>query len=139
MLYLDTSAVVKLLLREKESVALRAYFGNRDWASSALLRTELPRALGRVEPSVLPRAVDLLAQVSLLVIDTQVLDTAARLSPSTLRSLDAIHLASALELRDELTAFVAYDDRLLAAASALGMSVASPFHETRSPNLDVSS
>lgn len=139
MLYLDTSAVVKLLLREKESVALRAYIGNRDWASSALLRTELPRALVRVEPSVVPRAVDLLAQVSLLIIDTHVLDTAARLSPPSLRSLDAIHLASALELRDELTAFVAYDDRLLAAASALGMPVASPFHETRSPNLDVSS
>lgn len=126
MLYLDTSAVVKLLLREKESVALRAYIGNRDWASSALLRTELPRALVRVEPSVQPRAVDLLAQVSLLIIDTHVLDTAARLSPPSLGSLDAIHLASALELRDELTAFVAYDDRLLAAASMLGMPVASP-------------
>ena len=126
MLYLDTSAVVKLLLLEKESMALRAYIGSRDWASSALLRTELPRALVRVEPSVVPRAVDLLSQVSLLVIDTHVLDTAARLSPPSLRSLDAIHLASALQLRDELTAFVAYDDRLLAAASALGMSVASP-------------
>ncbi|MFN4002195.1 type II toxin-antitoxin system VapC family toxin [Microcella sp.] len=126
MLYLDTSAVVKLLLREKESLALRAFIGDQDWASSALLRTELPRALVRVEPSVLPRAVDVLARVSLLAIDTRVLDTAARLSPPTLRSLDAIHLASALELRDELTAFVAYDDRLLAAASALGMPVASP-------------
>jgi hypothetical protein len=126
VLYLDTSAVVKLLLLERESVALRAYIGNRDWASSALLRTELPRALVRVEPSVVPRAVDLLAQVSLLVIDTHVLDAAARLSPPSLRSLDAIHLASALELRDELTAFVAYDDRLLAAASALAMRVASP-------------
>jgi len=126
VLYLDTSAVVKLLLREKESVALRAYIGNRDWASSALLRTELPRALVRVEPSVVPRAVDLLAQVSLLVIDTHVLDTAARLSPPSLRSLDAIHLASALQLRDELTTFIAYDDRLLAAASALGMPVSSP-------------
>ncbi len=126
MLYLDTSAVVKLLLREKESLALRAFIGDQDWASSALLRTELPRALVRVEPSVLPRAVDVLARVSLLAIDTRVLDTAARLSPSSLRSLDAIHLASALQLGDELTAFVAYDDRLLAAASALGLPVASP-------------
>jgi predicted nucleic acid-binding protein len=118
--------VVKLLLLEKESMALRAYIGDRGWASSALLRTELPRALVRVDPSLVPRALDLLAQVSLLIIDTHVLDTAARLSPPSLRSLDAIHLASALQLRDELTAFVAYDDRLLAAASALGMPIASP-------------
>ncbi|GAA1741843.1 type II toxin-antitoxin system VapC family toxin [Microcella frigidaquae] len=126
MLYLDTSAAVKLLIDEKESFALRAYLSDHDWASSALVRTELVRALLRVDPSVVPRALDLLAQGNLLVIDTPVLDTAARLSPPSLRSLDAIHLASALELRDELTAFVAYDDRLLAAASALGMPVASP-------------
>lgn len=128
MLYLDTSAVVKLLIDEKESLALRAYLSDHDWASSALVRTELVRALLRADPSVVPRAQYLLAQGSLLVIDTQVLDAAARLSPPSLRSLDAIHLASALELRDELTAFVAYDDRLLAAASALGMPVASPAH-----------
>ncbi|UTT61642.1 type II toxin-antitoxin system VapC family toxin [Microcella humidisoli] len=126
MLYLDTSAAVKLLIEEKESSALRAYLSHHDWASSALVRTELVRALLRADPSVVPRALDLLAQGNLLVIDTQVLDTAARLSPPSLRSLDAIHLASALELRDELTAFVAYDERLLAAASALGMPVASP-------------
>jgi predicted nucleic acid-binding protein len=126
VLYLDTSAAVKLLIDEKESFALRAYLSDHDWASSALVRTELVRALLRVDPSVVPRALDLLAQGNLLVIDTPVLDTAARLSPPSLRSLDAIHLASALELRDELTAFVAYDDRLLAAASALGMPVASP-------------
>ena len=126
MLYLDTSAAVKLLIDEKESSALRAYLSDHNWASSALVRTELVRALLRADPSVVPRALDLLAQGSLLVIDTQVLDTAARLSPPSLRSLDAIHLASALQLRDELTAFVAYDDRLLAAASALGMPVASP-------------
>jgi predicted nucleic acid-binding protein len=80
----------------------------------------------------------LLAQVSLMVVDTRVLDTAARLSRPSLHSLDAIHLASALELRDELTAFVAYDDRLLAAASALGMPIASPFPKAGAPNLDVS-
>jgi len=126
VLYLDTSAVVKLLIDEKESLALRAHLGDHDWASSALVRTELVRSLFRVDPSFVPRALDLLAQSSLLAIDTHVLDTAARLSPPSLRSLDAIHLASALQLRDELTAFVAYDDRLLAAASGLGMPVASP-------------
>ena len=126
MLYLDTSAAVKLLIDEKESLALRAYLSDHDWASSALVRTELVRAILRADPSLVQRALDLLAQGSLLVIDTQVLETAARLSPPSLRSLDAIHLASALQLRDELTAFIAYDDRLLAAASGLGMPVASP-------------
>lgn len=126
MLYLDTSAAVKLLLLEEESLAIRAYVSDQDWASSALLRTELVRAVVRVDPSVVPRALDLLLQPRLLVIEARILDTAARLSPPSLRSLDAIHLASALELRDELTAFVAYDDRLLAAASALGLPVASP-------------
>lgn len=126
MLYLDTSAVVKLLIAEKESLALRDYIGDREWVSSALLRTELIRALARVDPSVMPRALDLLERPGLLAVGTRVLDTAARLSPPSLRSLDAIHLASAQELRDELTAFVAYDDRLLAAASALGMRTASP-------------
>ncbi len=128
MLYLDTSAVVKLLLAEKESFALRQYLGDREWASSALLRTELIRALSRVDPAVVPRALDLLDRPSLLALGTRVLDAAARLLPPSLRSLDAIHLASALQLRDELTAFVAYDDRLLAAAAALGMPVASPAH-----------
>ncbi|MBX9471543.1 type II toxin-antitoxin system VapC family toxin [Microcella sp.] len=128
MLYIDTSAAVKLLLVENESYALRAYIGDQEWASSALLRTELVRALVRVDPSVVPRALDLLVQPYLLAIEARVLDTAARLAPPSLRSLDAIHLASALELRDEITAFVAYDDRLLAAASALGMPVASPAH-----------
>ncbi|BAU31613.1 type II toxin-antitoxin system VapC family toxin [Microcella alkaliphila] len=126
MLYLDTSAVVKLLIAENESLALRDYIGDREWVSSALLRTELIRALARVDPSVVPRALDLLERPGLLTVGTRVLDTAARLSPPSLRSLDAIHLASAQELRDELTAFVAYDDRLLAAASSLGMRTASP-------------
>lgn len=116
------------MVLEKESRALRAYIGDQDWASSALLRTELIRALVRVDLSLVPRALDLVAQPYLLAVEARVLDTAARLPPPSLRNLDAIHLASALELRDELTAFVAYDDRLLAAASALGMPVASPAH-----------
>ncbi|UYN83620.1 MAG: type II toxin-antitoxin system VapC family toxin [Microcella sp.] len=126
MLYLDTSAAVKLLLVEGETLALRAYIGDQDWASSALMRTELIRAIARVDSSVVPRALDLLSQPYLLAAEARVLDTAARLTPPSVRSLDAIHLASALELRDELTAFVAYDDRLLAAAAALGMPIASP-------------
>ena len=126
MIYVDSSAVVKLILAEPESAALLTFVATESLASSAILRTELPRAVARRAPAKLAEAVQLLHRVALLAADKAVLDSAARLSPQSLRSLDAIHLASALELRDELTAFVAYDERLLDAASALGLPVASP-------------
>ena len=126
MIYVDSSAIAKLILTEPESAALREYVAVGTLASSAILRTELPRAVARREPAKLVEAMQLLHRVALLSADDAVLDSAARLGPPSLRSLDAIHLASALELRDELTAFVAYDERLLDAASALGLPVASP-------------
>lgn len=126
MIYVDSSALAKLVLDEQESLAFRDYVGGRAMASSSLARTEVLRAVGRADPSRLRKATSLFAQVELLALRDSILDHAARLDPPTLRSLDAIHLASALVLGDELEAFVAYDDRLLAAASALGMPVASP-------------
>ena len=126
MIYVDSSAAVKLILAEAESAALRTYVATGSLASSAILRTELSRAVARREPARSAAAMRLVGSVTLLAADEAVLETAARLGPPSLRSLDAIHLASALELRDELTAFVAYDQRLLDAASVLGLPVASP-------------
>ena len=126
MIYVDSSAMVKLILAEPESAALRKYVAVETLASSAILRTELPRAVARREPAKSVAAARLLDRVALLAADEPLLDSAARLGPPSLRSLDAIHLATALELLDELTAFVAYDDRLLDAASALGLPVVSP-------------
>ena len=126
MLYVDSSAVVKLIVAETESAALHEYVSGESLASSSILRTELARAVARRDPARSTAARLLLASVTLLAADEAVLELAARLGPPSLRSLDAIHLASALELRDELTAFVAYDERLLDAASALGLPVASP-------------
>ena len=68
----------------------------------------------------------MLRTLSLVTLDRELLEVAGKLTPPTLRSLDAIHLATALTLREELEAFVAYDERLLTAASDLGLPVASP-------------
>lgn len=126
MTYIDSSALTKLVLNEAESVALSAYVKRRELISSALVLTELQRAVRRFDPSRAHQASNLLKRMTLMPILDPILHAAAELEPTALRSLDAIHLASALELREELEAFVAYDDRLLAAASALGMPVASP-------------
>lgn len=126
MLYVDSSALTKLVLDEPESVAFHEYVQGHSLASSGLARTEVLRAVMRVNPARAIKAVGLLEEVALLDVGESILDSAARLEPSQLRSLDAIHLASALTLGDELETFVAYDERLVAAAAALGMPVASP-------------
>ncbi len=126
MRFLDSSAIVKLALPETESGALKAYLGGVTFACSEISRTEVIRAVARRAPARWALARDIVAQAQLIAVAKATLDEAAALAPPTLRSLDAIHLASALVLGDELEAFVAYDDRLLAAASALGMPVASP-------------
>jgi predicted nucleic acid-binding protein len=125
--YFDSSALAKLVLEEPESEALQRYEqGVRKTVSSGLARTELARAVARVEPSRSHRVTGLIRRIDLVPVSGAVLTDAGRLAPASLRSLDAIHLASALLLRDELEAFVAYDECLLDAASALGLPVASP-------------
>lgn len=126
MNFLDSSAIVKLALVEAESDALKLYLGGMTFAASDLARTEVIRAVRRREPDRLDIAVDIVRQAQLITVTSADLEVAARFEPPTLRSLDAIHLASALVLGDELDAFVAYDERLIDAASALGMPVASP-------------
>ena len=129
MIYLDSSALVKLILEESESRALARWLAERaDLAlvSSAIHRTEVPRAIWRANPSALPRSLRQVRGVEKIGLSTDVLDSAAAVPPQSLRSLDAIHLASALSIRRELTAFVAYDKRLLAAAKDVGLPTASP-------------
>lgn len=126
MNFLDSSAIVKLALVEAESGALKLYLGGTTFAASDLARTEVIRAVRRREPDRLDIAVDIVRQAQLITVTSADLEVAARLDPPALRSLDAIHLASALVLGEELEAFVAYDERLIDAASALGMPVASP-------------
>lgn len=126
--YLDTSAAVKLVQREAGSDELQAWLAGEErmLVSSLLLRTELLRATRRVRPDLLGRARALLDHITLLDVSMDVCERAGLLDPDGMRSLDAIHLASALTLIDELEGVVAYDVRLRAAAVAVGLTVIAP-------------
>jgi predicted nucleic acid-binding protein len=130
MIYLDAAALVKLVRPEAESQELVDWLNqqvDRIFVSSALVEVELPRALRRSEPALLTTAPSVLAQVSMYAVDETVRSTAAAYQDPWIRSLDAIHLATAdAVLGDDLTAFVSYDRRLLATAKAIGLPVASP-------------
>ena len=127
MIYLDSSALVKLVVREPESVALLRYLGQHpDRASCGLARTEVVRAVGPQGGRALARARKILNRIDLVALDDELLDDAGLLGTSALRSLDAIHLAAARSLGRDLIAVVTYDSRMAAAATALGLDVASP-------------
>jgi|SRR5712691_1076841 len=126
--YLDASGVVKLLVREAETTALRRRL--RSWprrALSALLHVELLRTVRRGGlPSLMEGARWQLASIDIIRMDDDLLERAAEIESSTLRSLDAIHLASALGLGSDLAAVVTCDARMSAAAQALGLPVIAP-------------
>ena len=130
MIYLDTAALVKLVRHEVASDELVAWLNehlDRLFISSALVEVELPRALRRSDPGLLNAAPAVLGQVSVYDVDETVRAAAAAYQDPWIRSLDAIHLATAdAILGDDLTAFVSYDRRLLATAKAIGLPVASP-------------
>jgi len=126
--YLDTSAAVKLVVVEKGSAALRRWLVARDEriVSSDLLRTELLRATRRAAPEQMVQARSVLESLILVKLSTAVCERAAMLEPGLLRSLDALHLAAALEIGDELEAVVTYDRRMAEGAQALGIGVVAP-------------
>lgn len=125
--YLDSSAAVKLIVREAESDALESWLRPHDvLASSALLRTELLRAIQRGAPRRIAEARAALAAFTLRAVDDEILDAAGDIGPSSIRSLDAIHLATALRLVTALDAIVTYDRRMIEGAVLLGLPVASP-------------
>ncbi len=128
MLYLDSSAIVKLVLTELESDALQIYLAeHKEHVSSKLARVEVLRALRRAHkpPLALLHAKRIVSRMSLVALDERILAQAASLDPPGLRSLDAIHLATALSL-DGLDALVTYDRRLRDAAADAGLTVVSP-------------
>ncbi|MCG5051525.1 MAG: type II toxin-antitoxin system VapC family toxin [Myxococcales bacterium] len=134
MIYLDTSALVKLVVREAETVALQTWIRLRageTFFSSQLARVELVRAVKRAAPDHLDRARGVLAAVALLKIDDRILATAENLPPDVLRSLDAIHLATAFTYLSDVSAFVTYDVRLDEAARSLRIPVESPYLQER--------
>ena len=129
MIYLDSSALVKLALTEPESQALAGWLAERaDQAlvSSALYQTEVLRAIWLAEPGALPRGQRIIRRIGRVALSHDVLENAATQPPGGLSVAAAIHLASALILRRDLVSFVAYDKRLLDAAREAGLPVDSP-------------
>jgi predicted nucleic acid-binding protein len=125
--YVDSSAIVKLVVAEPESKALRSYLARRrSLVSSGLARTEVARALLPSGREAVARGEDALRRIQLLRVNDRVLSEAGRMEPAELRSLDAIHLASATQLGPSVKQIVTYDERMAEAAQALGWSVASP-------------
>jgi len=129
MIYLDSSALLKLLFEESESASLAQWISERagtPMVSSELARLEVVRATRRLDADVVPAARALLSQLDLIPINGALIDEAADVGEPLLRTLDAIHLASALSIRGDLTAFVAYDNRLVGAAEAAGIESIRP-------------
>lgn len=129
MIYLDTSAFVKLVWAEPESGPLSRFLTERSatpLVSSVLLTVETRRAVQREDPSALARADLLLTRIGRIGMTASVVESASRLPDRSLRSLDAIHLATALLLRDDLDVIVTYDKRLATVAEAHHLPVGSP-------------
>lgn len=128
MIYLDSSALVKRVREELESAALARWLAEQDdqiAISSSLVRVEVVRAVTADGPEVIARARKIFQELNHVQLTYGLLDVAANLT-FPLRSLDAIHLASAMRAGRELTAFVAYDRRLLAAAKDAGLPTVAP-------------
>lgn len=127
-LYLDASAFVKTVIAEPESRALLAFLERRGGrrVSSALLRTESIRAIAAHGPDALAETRAALREIELISVSDSLLDSAAMLEPRIVRSLDAIHLASALAVGRDLEAIVTYDARMAEGAGLLGLTVSAP-------------
>ncbi len=124
--YLDASAIVKVVLQEPGSAQLVDFLGGRpDRVSSVVAAIEAPRAILRREPGTEARVVEYIEGLDLVRLGSAVVRRAAALPPPVVRTLDAIHIATAIEIGD-LDAFVTYDDRQAEAARALGLPVVSP-------------
>ena len=130
--YLDSSALVKLVVEEAESQALREYLqdaaavGDVLAMSSRLAHTEVIRTVSRQPEDRLARARQVLRGVHLIGISEGILEQAAIFSPSSVRTLDAIHLATVLSQSQVLRHFVTYDVRLAQSAMEFGIPVVSP-------------
>jgi uncharacterized protein len=128
-LYLDSSALVKLVVSEAESSALRTYLAERRSVArmaAAIARTEVVRAVAMHRSiELVETARSIIARLHLVPLNNRLLDAAATKLPPDLRTLDAIHLAAAMTAPD-LRAIVTYDRRLADAAATAGLAVVAP-------------
>jgi predicted nucleic acid-binding protein len=126
--YADTSALAKLFLRESEGPLLDDYLDSNEvtLVSSELTEVELVRAVARTDAERVSRAIELLASMILLPITSSVRRSAGELAPAGLRTLDAIHLSTALEIKADLAGLLTYDSRLGTAAKQHGIGLLRP-------------
>jgi predicted nucleic acid-binding protein len=124
--YVDASAFVKLVIDEPESDALGDALARLTMTSSAILEVEATLVVRRRQPRSFNGVRRLLGSVRLVEIERAIRRAAGDLEDPGLRSLDALHLATALSLGERCGAFFAYDDRLIAAARAHGLTVTVP-------------
>ncbi len=124
VLYLDASAITKLLIAEAESDALLDAVRGNSLISSRVVVVEVGKAVARADPTVDPQP--MLAHMAFIEFDADLAQIASGTGSAALRALDAIHVASALRVGGEIAAFVTYDDRQAAAARSAGLTVASP-------------
>jgi predicted nucleic acid-binding protein len=129
MIYLDTSAAAKLVKEEYASAELAVFITARigePLVSSALIYPELLRAVARADPGLASRATALLQRIMTVPMATDIVLSSATVGNPYLRTLDAIHLATALTIAEEVSSFVTYDKRLAEAATVAGLSVEAP-------------
>lgn len=125
VVYLDSSALVRLAVDEPGADAVDALVaGEAELVTSAVALVEVRRALARVAPGFDPD--DVLDQCIVIALDQDVITRAGVLEPASLRSLDAIHVASALSIAGDLDTFVTCDERQASAAMAAGLPVQVP-------------
>ena len=124
--YIDSSAILKLIFTEKETADLDKVMNNQ-MITSTLTRVEVKRAVNRINPDKLVVANDVLAQIQYTELDSQTLQLAEAFTPAvTLRTLDAIHVASVLRIPDAVTGIISYDKQMLTNARKMGIKVLSP-------------
>jgi predicted nucleic acid-binding protein len=126
--YYDTSALAKLIMAEAETAAFQAWAAvhAQGAVTSAITSTELERAVRREAPERLSAVATVLSALHRLAVSSEILARAGELKPADVRTLDAIHLASALAVKADLEGVVTYDARMATAAQGLGLVVATP-------------
>lgn len=124
--YIDSSAILKLIFTEKETFALDKVMNNK-MVTSTLTRVEVKRAVNRINSTKSKVANDVLAQLQYIELDSQTLNLAEAFSPDvTLRTLDAIHVASVLRISEAVQGIITYDKQMIANAEKMGIKVLSP-------------
>jgi predicted nucleic acid-binding protein len=126
--YLDTSAIAKLVVSERESEALRSFLDERDsyMVSSQISEIELVRAVRRVDEALVDFSLRILNGIVLLPLTESMRLRARHLEPAAVRTLDALQLATALEIQTDLDCLVSYDRKLSVAAREAGLRVVAP-------------